>query len=147
MIFESVDSFTSARLRIMRWNSDCHNYCLHFSRDVVDTISGTCKLIFFRIVYVGELLREFGATPSWAVIRRWTYAMSTVKKAINTSCSNFYMLRKPNKFAIYSNTFKRITLSFVCFCQVIFFWVVILHMIKSIIGNISQTLSKSSQCQ
>ena len=42
-------------------------------------------------------------------------------------------------------SFKRITLTFVYFRQVIFFWAVILHITKSNIGNISQTLSKSSQ--
>ena len=40
------------------------------------------------------------------------------------------------------NKFKRITLSFVYFWQVILFWAVILHITESNTGNISQTLNK-----
>ena len=43
------------------------------------------------------------------------------------------------------NSFKRITLSFVYFWQVIFVWAVMLHITKSTIKDISQTLSKSRQ--
>ena len=43
----------------------------------------------------------------------------------------------------HNTSFKRITLSFVYFWQVIFFWAVTLHITKSIIENILQTLSKA----
>ena len=42
-------------------------------------------------------------------------------------------------------SFKRITLSFVYFWQVIFFWAVMLHITKSNIKNVSQILSKARQ--
>ena len=42
-------------------------------------------------------------------------------------------------------SFKRITLSFVYFCQVTFFWAVMVHINESNIGNFSQTLSKSRE--
>ena len=44
-------------------------------------------------------------------------------------------------------SFKKITLSFVYFSQEIFFWAIILHIINSIIGNVSQMLCNSSQQQ
>ena len=58
---------------------------------------------------------------------------------------------RQNRFVIHLNAsyskyaFKRITLSFVYFWQVILFWAVMLHTNKSNIENISQTLSKSMQ--
>ena len=47
----------------------------------------------------------------------------------------------------HNTSFKRITLLFVYFWQVIFFWAVMLHITKSNIGNISQTLRQEQFCQ
>ena len=62
----------------------------------------------------------------------------------SSHCSNLYMLRSQiNLWFIriqvnHNTSFKRITLSFVYFWQVIFFWAVILHIHKSNIGSISK---------